>query len=241
VVKQVQTTDPQIFSMPVDFAFVFEDASTDTLTLLIDKRQQLFKFNFPSDIIDYGIIVDRFDWVLKNVTYRDWEFFIVTLDEELSDGEPDVPYADTIEVYEGSGDYAFLVVDGALPSDFSINHEGIISGQTGDTGTFTFRIHAYDSVSHESDEADFTIYIGSDCCGLYTGGFTGNTNCDEDGQITLSDITRLIDRAYISKEPLCCEANGNTNGSEDDKITLSDISRLIDQIYISKELTEPCP
>ncbi len=89
------------------------------------------------------------------------------------------------------------------------------------------------------------------CCGMYsdmpTGiwplKYTGNTNCSDDGKRTLSDITKLIDNVYISKDPLCCYASGNTNGSWDDgecKITLSDITKLIDAVYISKELTEAC-
>ncbi len=79
-----------------------------------------------------------------------------------------------------------------------------------------------------------------ECCGLYTGGITGNCNCSIDGKLTLSDITRLIDRVYISKLPLCCEKNGNCNGSADEKITLSDITVLIDAVYISKIPPQPC-
>jgi photosystem II stability/assembly factor-like uncharacterized protein len=78
------------------------------------------------------------------------------------------------------------------------------------------------------------------CCGFWTSGFRGNTNCSEDGKRTLSDITTLIDRVYISKLDLCCEANGNVNGGIDAKITLADITRLIDHVYISKEETAAC-
>ncbi len=78
------------------------------------------------------------------------------------------------------------------------------------------------------------------CCGEFTGGITGNANCSTDGLITLSDITKLIDRVYISKTPLCCEATGNTNADVECKITLSDITVLIDAVYISKELPEEC-
>ena len=78
------------------------------------------------------------------------------------------------------------------------------------------------------------------CCGHYSNGYTGNTNCDGGGDVTLSDITRLIDFVFVSKEPLCCEGNGNTNGSEDGKITLSDITSLIDHVYISKSETAIC-
>ncbi len=79
-----------------------------------------------------------------------------------------------------------------------------------------------------------------ECCGFWTGGFSGNTNCSTDGKITLSDISTLIDRVYISKLALCCEENGNTNGSLDGEITLSDITRLIDKVYISKDQTASC-
>jgi hypothetical protein len=80
-----------------------------------------------------------------------------------------------------------------------------------------------------------------DCCGRYTGGYTGNTNCDTEGKRSLADITILIDHLYLSQDPLCCRANGNVNGSLDGEITLNDIMRLIDHIYISAEETAPCP
>jgi hypothetical protein len=69
------------------------------------------------------------------------------------------------------------------------------------------------------------------CCGLCTGGYTGNTNCDPEGRINLADITRLIDRVYISQDPLCCEPNGDTNC--DCKINLADITKMIDYVYVT--------
>lgn len=86
--------------------------------------------------------------------------------------------------------------------------------------------------------ATFDIVAG--CCGQFTGGITGNANCSTDGKLTLSDITKLIDRVYISKDSLCCEAVGNTNGSTDCKITLSDITVLIDAVFISKAPPAGC-
>jgi hypothetical protein len=88
-----------------------------------------------------------------------------------------------------------------------------------------------------------TYEAATGCCGIYTEGYTGNCNCSDDGKLTLSDVTSLIDHAYISKTPLCCYASGNTNGSWDDgqcKITLGDVTRLIDALYISKSPTELC-
>ena len=80
----------------------------------------------------------------------------------------------------------------------------------------------------------------SDCCGLYTAGATGNINCDDGGNMNLSDITRLIDAVYISNEALCCEGNGNIDGDVEARINLADITRLIDHVYISKAETAAC-
>lgn len=80
----------------------------------------------------------------------------------------------------------------------------------------------------------------SGCCGLFTEGLTGNTDCDELGRRNLADITKLIDYVYISKEELCCEGNGNVDGDEFGKINLADITRLIDHVYISKAETAVC-
>jgi hypothetical protein len=79
------------------------------------------------------------------------------------------------------------------------------------------------------------------CCGHYTSGVTGNTDCDAEGKMALSDITRLIDRVYLSKNPLCCESNGNTDGDPEGKMALADITKLIDHVYLSKQPTATCP
>ena len=82
--------------------------------------------------------------------------------------------------------------------------------------------------------------IVANCCGQFTGGFSGNTNCDAEGKRNLADITKLIDRVYISKALLCCEANGNVDGDVDGKLNLADITKLIDHVYVSKNETEAC-
>ena len=72
------------------------------------------------------------------------------------------------------------------------------------------------------------------CCGQYTGGITGNTNCDTGGTFNLSDITAEITRVYIDPEiPLCCEENGDVNC--DGKLNLSDITILITRVYLDTE------
>ena len=78
------------------------------------------------------------------------------------------------------------------------------------------------------------------CCGYYTGGYTGNTDCSVDGKMNLGDVTRLIDRVYLTKNPLCCEENGNVDGDNEGKMGLSDITVLIDHIYLSRQATAAC-
>lgn len=75
------------------------------------------------------------------------------------------------------------------------------------------------------------------CCA----GYTGNTNCDSEGTLNLSDVTRLIDFIYLSRAPLCCRSAGNTTGDSESIINLADVTRLIDRIYLSKNATAPCP
>lgn len=80
-----------------------------------------------------------------------------------------------------------------------------------------------------------TIY-----CGEYTSGYAGNTDCSTDGKRNLADITRLIDRVYISKQSLCIDNEGNVDGDDLGKLNLADITRLIDHVYISKLQTAIC-
>ena len=84
------------------------------------------------------------------------------------------------------------------------------------------------------------VPAGGGCCGQYTSGMTGNADCDDQGKRNLADITRLIDRVYISKVELCCEENGNVDGDLDGKLNLADITSLIDHVYISKQETAAC-
>jgi len=71
-------------------------------------------------------------------------------------------------------------------------------------------------------------------------GYTGNSNCSEEQEPDISDITRLIDYLYLSHEPLCCpeEADANGSGGEPD---ISDITRLIDYLYLTHEAMADCP
>jgi hypothetical protein len=78
------------------------------------------------------------------------------------------------------------------------------------------------------------------CCGVYTNGYTGNINYDDQGKRNLADITVLIDHVYLTQAPLPCHEEGDTNGDGKPNHNLADITRLIDHVYISQDETELC-
>jgi hypothetical protein len=92
------------------------------------------------------------------------------------------------------------------------------------------------------DESDslFSVLLGPYVCGQFTNGFTGNTDCDSGGKRNLADLTRLIDRIYLSRTLLCNEGEGNIDGDPLNKLNLSDVTKLIDHVYLSKAQTAPC-
>ena len=97
-----------------------------------------------------------------------------------------------------------------------------------------------DQANEDGDSLGDACDSEENCCGQFTGGLPGNTDCSPDGKINLADITRFIDRIYLSKEELCCEENGNVNGDIDGKLSLADLTKQIDMVYISKVPPDPC-
>ena len=93
----------------------------------------------------------------------------------------------------------------------------------------------------QADSDEDGIGDACECCGRFTGGYTGNTDCDVAGKRNMSDVSRLIDRIYLTKAALCCEDNGNVDGDSLGKLNLADISRLLDHVFISKQPTAACP
>jgi len=237
-IKQVQATNPQVFTMPIDIFVAYDVLGSDTLTVFNDQREQMFKFNVP-DTIEY-IIVDPAQWILCYKTFQTWPMFVTTFSEELSVVEQGQTYLDTIDIKGGSGGpYVVTVYNGDFPSGLVIDDMGIISGATGvDTGFYTFTVSFNDTAAGYIDDAELTLHVipGPGCCI----GTVGNVNCSVDEEPDISDITRLIDFLYISHEELCCleEADANVSGGDPD---ISDITRLIDYLYLSHDPLADCP
>jgi len=67
----------------------------------------------------------------------------------------------------------------------------------------------------------------------------GNTNCSDLEEPDISDVNRVIDFLYLSRDPLCCfeEADVYISG----EIDITDITHLIDYLYLSHTPLPACP
>ena len=235
VVKQTQTTNPQVFTMPVQFFVNYMFEPDDTLTFWVDERREVFKFTGPG-LISY-VALDPADWIMKSVTGKTWELFIVTLNEELSEPMAGEPYEDTLEYIGNVSSVEFSVVDGFLPPGLVLTLDGRITGIPLDTGTYTFTARVQDTSGTPSDEAAFTLHVAASCCQ----GFAGDVNCDPAGVVDVADLTALIDHLFINFTPLCCYAAGNVNGDPLGTVDVADLTALIDHLFINFSPTAPCP
>jgi hypothetical protein len=178
-----------------------------------------------------------------------------------------IPYNEA-PVFTGGYGKSYPVVPGVLfqvpfaatddcpedPRTFFVRDDGGMFGECGFTGNVFWvlgdaedgmsvrivEVAVTDGVDTSTCTADLYFTCCGPCCGLFTGGYTGNCDCDPEGKRNLSDITALVDNVYLSHTELCCPENGNVDGDVENKTNLSDITRLIDHVYLSKAETALC-
>ncbi len=233
LVKQTQTTQPSIFDMPVDFFFNHASLPDDTLTLAIDQRRQLFKYNYTDPITE--IKLDPTDWILKDAFDNSAFVFFVTVDGDLSDGVQNEAYSDTVEFRSGTGPFECRRVSGALPPGLTIDDSGEITGIPTQDGLFSFNIGIIDYGEGTSDQVSYDILIeAASCCQ----GKVGDVNGVGGDVPTIGDISYMIDMLFINgTQPDCMtETDINQSGGPDpiaDDVTIGDISILIDHLFIT--------
>ncbi len=218
-VQQIQTTDPQVFTMPVDFFFDLSSGPDDTLTLLIDGRVTLHKLNFPSAI---GTVkLDPAGWVLKYQTEQPWQLYIITLPEELADGEQSAPFCDTVQARGGVGTRTWSVSQGALPSGYTLDNLGVISGVTNDAGLFVFAARVDDDGSSYYDEVTYELYVAPSS--------TVPGDADVSGSVNVADLTYVVAYLFYSGPPPTVMNYADVDGSCE--VNVADISYYVAYLF----------
>lgn len=76
------------------------------------------------------------------------------------------------------------------------------------------------------------------CC---SGPSVGNVDGSLDNEVTLGDLTIMIDHLFVSLDPLDCPEEGNLDESPDGEATIADLTVMIDHLFITLAPLPPCP
>jgi len=215
-VKQVQTSLPQVFDMPVDFYF---SGPNDTVTFQIDERSTRLKYHFPVNVST--VAMDPLNWVMKTQLKLSWTMFIVSLRDDLAQGQQYYPYVDTIDVRGGSVSRTWSITSGALPSGLTLNNQGVISGTSSDTGLFAFTVLVDDNSTSYFDSADFELYLAPVVV------LPGDVN--NNGEVNVSDLTSLVSFLFQTGQPPLIANTADVDGSC--AINVADVTYLVAYLF----------
>jgi hypothetical protein len=220
-VRQIQNSNPSVFTMPVDFFFDFPGtADDDTLTMWIDQRQQIFPLHFDNSLD--MIKLDPSDWVLKLEQMEDWTLHILNTDSVLSEGEQTKPYFDSVIVRTSGSFSEYSITSGVLPAGYTLDQNGVISGSTTEKGQFDFTVYVRDLVNPYSEEKVFSINVIA-----LTDGIPGDV--DLSGQVDISDITFFVDY-FFGGGPAPAVINlADVDGSC--VLDISDLTYLVEYLF----------
>lgn len=125
------------------------------------------------------------------------------------------PMADFTDHGDGTGDFVWATAPG-------------------DTGVVTLRVIAEDGLAADTADVDLSVY--GDCCV----GLTGNVNNDPLDEVTLTDLTLLVNHLFVTFELLPCPPEANTTGDSEGVLNLTDLTVLVNTLFVTFEATTPC-
>ncbi len=218
-VRQYQTSQPLVFTMPVDLSFNYLGGTNDTMTVEINQREQLIKLNVSPEVL--SIDFDPNEWVLRTVSTESWGVHIITYDEDLSDGVQFENYADTIDARGYGSGFIYSFRNGNLPDGITFNSNGTLTGASTETGSFTFTVRVTEMGTSKIDDATYTISF-SEYIGI-------PGDIDISGEINISDLTTLVEYLFNhGAEPPVLHL-ADIDGSCE--INISDLTALVDYLF----------
>ncbi|MFZ5432439.1 MAG: M1 family metallopeptidase [Calditrichota bacterium] len=153
-IRQTQTDPDTTFQTRLDLEFS-GNFDSELVTVVNSEWEQHYRFEL--DFVPSSVIVDPFDWILKEVTSEPLAPFILT--EFVAEGMRGEGYYDSLAAIGGTGNYSWNVIEGSPPNGISLAPDGKLSGTPTQSGLFTFKVRVEDDL-HATDELWFALTIG---------------------------------------------------------------------------------
>ncbi len=220
-IRQLQVTDPNVFTMPIDMHVAQTGGVIDTVTVFNSQRNENFIIHTDANVTDIDFDPDR--WISRAVTSEGYAMHIV--DYDLDDGDLFTAYLDTVVAKGGSGGYTFSLVSGSLPDGLSLAvWNGVISGTPTMAGEYTFMVKAVDNLqSSYQDSVEYTITVAE------PPDSPGDANAD--GSVNIGDAVYVIGFVFNTGPPPPIMNWADANG--DCSVNVADAVYLINYIFKS--------
>ena len=163
--------------------------------------------------------------------------------ESIPDSDVGDPFSVQVEATGGTGSLTWSDLNGDLSgTGLTLSSSGLLSGTVSSEMTVVFTARAADGTG-SNDTREYTFAFDAGCC---VGDMVGNIDGDINDDVSIGDLTVLIDFLFVTFTPPAClqEADVDMSGQPDPgiaDISLGDLSALIDHLFVSFAALPPCP
>jgi len=220
-IDQTQSSNPQVFDMPVDIGIRRFNGVVDTFLVYNNQRSQEFMLTVTDNSAPQAVIIDPSNWILDYHNEAAYTFHIIN--ETLADGQQYLVYEDSVIAKGGTQPYEFTITGGVLPAGLELDQvSGKITGVPTEPGSFLFTVLAEeDGVFSESQ--DYRIEVEENS---YTPG-----DLSLDGAVNPVDVVLMVDYVYLTQGSPPVLNTADVNG--DCKINPVDVVFLVRYVYLS--------